>query len=291
MEVLPKSIGTAQITITLAGKKAYYTIKITQDLQENWFDFSNIPDTVIFNGKNFKPTIPLTESGRDCSPKATYKITYTNCKNASESDEAVITIKGTGKYSGTLTKTFTILPKDLSTAVFRSCTSSKTYNTKALAPVTSIKLEKTTLKAGRDYKLTYSYKDSLTGTAVVSDTAPTEAGTYKVNIVGTGNYEGTLPISQTKTYTIKPASINSMRITHKTTIKYTGKPENPLKSVKLGNQILPSQNYKVTYLNSSDTEISAPVEKGKYTLVVTPIGNNIKPSLTRTCIKKIFTIK
>ena len=287
LEVLPKAVGSAKITITLAGKKAYYTIKITQDLQEEWFDYSNIKDTV-YSGKAIKPSIPLTEAGRDCSPKATYKITYTNNKNAGEAD---ITIKGTGKYSGTLTQTFTIFPKDMSTAVFRSCTSSKTYNTKALAPATTVKLGKTTLKAGRDYSVLYKRTDTVSGNAAPSDIIPTEAGTYEVSIIGKGNYEGELPESQIKTYTIKPNPIKNMTVSYRSTIKYTGEPVNALKSVKISKRTLPPENYNVTYLDHTGTEIPEAIEKGKYTLVVTPVGNNIKPSLTRTCIKKKFTIK
>lgn len=287
LDVLPKAAGTAQITVTLAGKKAYYTIKITQDLQEEWFDYSNIKDTV-YSGKAIKPSIPLTEAGRDCSPKATYKITYSNNKNAGE---AIIAIKGTGKYSDTLTQTFTIFPKDMSSAVFRSCTSSKTYNTKALAPATTVKLGKTTLKAGRDYSVLYKRTDTVSGNAAPSDIIPTEAGTYEVSIIGKGNYEGELPESQVKTYTIKPNPIKNMTVSYRSTIKYTGEPVNALKSVKISKRTLPPENYKVTYLDHTGTEIPEAIEKGKYTLVVTPVGDNIKPSLTKTCIKKKFTIK
>lgn len=283
LDVLPKAVGTAKITITLAGKKAYYTIKITQDLQKEWFDYSNIGDKT-YTGKAVKYSIPLTEAGRDCSPKATYKITYSNNKNAGE---ATITIKGTGKYSGTLTQNFTILPKDMSNAVFRSCSPSKTYNSKTRAATTTVKLGKTTLKAGKDY--TILYKDTVSADMIPSDTIPTEAGTYKVSIIGKGNYTGTL--SESKTYTIKPNSIKNMTVSYRSTIKYTGKPVNVLKNVKISGNILSSENYSVSYLDKTGTLITEPIEKGKYTLIVTPVGKNIKPTLTKTCIKKKFSIK
>ncbi len=285
LKVLPKAVGSAKITITLAGKKASYTIKITQDLQEEWFDYSNITN-VEYSGKSFKPSISLTEAGRDCSPKATHKITYTNNKNAGE---AIITIKGTGKYSGTLTQTFTIFPKNISTAVFRSCTLSKTYNTKALAAATTVRLGKTTLKAGRDYTILYKCIDTASVNELPSDIIPTETGTYEVSIVGKGNYAGSL--LETRNYTIKPGSIKKMSVSYRSAIKYTGEPVNALKSVKISGNILPPENYTITYLDNNNKEITEPVEKGKYTLVVTPIGGNVEPTLTKTCIKKKFTIK
>ena len=68
-------------------------------------------------------------------------------------------------------------------------------------------------------------------------------------------------------------------------------PVNALKNVKISGKALPAENYTVTYLDQNGTEIPVAIEKGKYTLVITPVGNNIKPSLTKTCIKKKFTIK
>ena len=287
LNVLPQTVGTAKITINLAGKKAYYTINVRQDLQEEWFNYSNIIDTT-YSGKYFKPSIPLTEAGRDCSPKATYKITYSNNKNAGE---ATITIKGTGKYSGTIIKHFTIHPKDMSTAVFRSCTSSRTYNAKPRAATTNVRLVKTTLKAGRDYTILYKRTDVGYEDSLLSDMIPTEAGTYEVSIVGTGNYAGEL--EATKTYTIKPNSIKNMTVSYRPSIKYTGEPVSILKNVKISGNLLPEDNYIVTYQDSTGAESStAPVEKGKYKLVVTPVENkNITTTLTRTCIKKTFTIK
>ena len=276
LNVLPKAVGTAKITISLGGKKAYYTVKITQDLQENWFDYSNIV-TKEYNGKKITPKIPLTEAGRDCSPRATYTITYSKNKNAGE---ATITIKGTGKYTGTITKHFVITPKDMTNAIFKSCTSSKTYNTKALAASTNIRLGKTTLVAGKDYTVLYNG----------SDIVPTQVGEYEITIVGKGNYAGTL--TDSKTYTIKPASIKNVSVTCSSSVKYTGDAVYPTYRVKLGKKTLPEENYKITWLDSAGTEITAPVEKGKYTLVVTPIGGkNIKTTLTKTCIKKKFTVK
>lgn len=289
LKVLPLAVGSAKITITLAGKKAYYTINIRQDLQGEWFNYSNITETT-YSGKYFKPSIPLTESGRDCSPRATYKITYSNNKNAGE---ATITIKGTGKYSGTITKNFTIHPKDMSTAVFRSCTSSRTYNAKPRAATTNVRLVKSTLKAGRDYTILYKRTDIGYEDSLPSDTIPTEAGTYEISIVGKGNYAGELDETQTKIYTIKPNSINGMTVSYRTSIKYTGEPVSVLKNVKISGNLLPEDNYIVTYQDSTGNEsTTAPIEKGKYKLIVTPVENkNITTTLTKTCIKKTFTIK
>lgn len=278
LNVLPQAVGSAKITINLAGKKAYYTITIRQDLQEEWFNYSNIVDTT-YSGKNFKPSIPLTEAGRDCSPKATYKITYTNNKNAGE---ATITIKGTGKYSGTIIKNFTIFPKDMSAAVFRSCTTSRTYNAKPRAATTNVRLVKTTLKAGRDYTVLYNG----------SDIVPTESGTYEVTIVGKGNYIGELAAS--KTYIIKPNSIKNMTVSHRSSVKYSGEPVSVLRNVKISGNLLPEKgNYTISYLDSAGVESTeAPIEKGKYKLIITPVeGGNVTTTLTRKCIKKSFTIK
>ena len=82
-----------------------------------------------------------------------------------------------------------------------------------------------------------------------------------------------------------------MTVSCKTSVKYTGTAVNPLNNVKISGTILPPENYTITYLDKNNQQITKPIEKGKYTLVVTPIGPNITPTLTKTCIKKIFTIK
>ena len=77
-------------------------------------------------------------------------------------------------------------------------------------------------------------------------------------------------------------------------VKYTGGNINPIKSVKIGKNVLAGSNYTVTYYMASDKELTnavTPKNKGKYVAVVRPKGSNVVATDKYKYVKKSFTIK
>ncbi len=277
LKVQPKAVGTAKITVKFAGKSATYTVTVKQKLQTAWFNFSKVPSSVEYSGKAFKPAVLKATS----APKnVKYTVSYKNNTNAGT---ATITLKGTGSYCSTVTKTFTIRPKSITTAVFSSCTASVKYNGKAQVPSTKVKLGKKTLKVNKEYTIAY-YKGNKKLSA-----APTAVGQYTVRITGKGNYSGT--VTTAKTFEIKPYSFDKVTVSCSTTVKYTGKAVNPVK-VKIGKNVLTTSDYAITYYNvATGAKLSsAPSAKGKYKAVITPKGANVVKG-KKASVTKTFTIK
>lgn len=277
LKVQPKAVGTAKITVKFAGKSATYTVTVKQKLQTAWFDFSKVPSSVEYSGKAYKPAVLKSAS----APKnVKYTVSYKNNTNAGT---ATITLKGTGSYCSTVTRTFTIKPKPITTAVFSSCTASVKYNGKAQAPSTKVKLGKKTLKVNKEYTIVY-YKGSTK-----LSSAPTAVGQYTVKITGKGNYSGT--VTTAKNFEIKPYSFDKVSVSCSTTVKYTGKAVNPVK-VKIGKTVLTTSDYTITYYNAATGAklSSAPSAKGKYKAVITPKGANVVKG-KKASVTKTFTIK
>lgn len=278
LKVQPKALGTTKITVKFAGKSATYTVNVKQKLQTAWFDFSKVPSSVEYSGKAYKPAVSKSTS----APKSVkYTVSYSNNTNAGT---ATITLKGTGSYCGTVTKTFTIKPKSITTATFSSCTASVKYNGKAQAASTKVKLGTKALKAGTDYTVVY-YSGSTKLSA-----APTAVGKYTVKITGQKNYTGTLAAA--KTFEIKAITFDKVSVSCSSTVKYTGSAVNPVK-VKIGKTVLTTSDYTVTYYNASGTKLSsAPSAKGKYKVVIAPKGSNVTATGSKKAsVTKTFTIK
>lgn len=129
-------------------------------------------------------------------PSVDYTIKYTNNIKAGT---ATVTISGKGNYTGTITRTFTIRPLDLSQAEAANVT--LPYNGKVQKSTTTISYDlngtRINLKKGTDF--TYSYP----GTDAKAEDYDSEAfkavGDYEVILTGKGNYTGTLKFTQTIT--------------------------------------------------------------------------------------------
>lgn len=138
-----------------------------------------------------------------------YTVGYTNNTKAGT---ATVTITGIGNYTGTVSKTFTIKPKALTSTALSGIVD-KTYTG------SPIEQDGLTVKDG-DSKILEKGSDK---DYTVSYTNNTNPGTAKVTVVLRGNYTGTLE----KTFTIGkdlPALENKIRtLAAKTTLTYAEK--------------------------------------------------------------------
>ena len=106
-------------------------------------------------------------------------------KNNTKAGTANVTVKGTGRYYGTASVTFTITPRPVSKTSVSLTKTTVTYTGKAQTPGVTVKDGGKTLKSGTDY--TISYKNNV------------NPGSATVTITGKGNYTGTA----VKNFTIK----------------------------------------------------------------------------------------
>ena len=134
-----------------------------------------------YTGKAIIPVVSITDAGTALVEGKDFSVTLKDNTNAGT---ASIAIKGIGKYTGTIEKTFTITPKAITPTVTLSKTTF-TYNGKAQKPSVTVKSGKLTLTKGTDY--TVSYKNNV------------NPGTASVTVKCIGNYSG----QATKKFTIK----------------------------------------------------------------------------------------
>jgi len=142
------------------GKKALTNATVTVD------------ETYIYTGSAITPNVTVTLSGYD----PTYDISATNNINAGT---ATATITGTGNFTGTLTRNFTIQRKPLTAAMLSI--PAVIYNGISRTPVLTVTDGTETLMMSTDYTVTL--------------TPRTNAGTYPVSVTGAGNYTGTSSVN------------------------------------------------------------------------------------------------
>ena len=140
--------------------------------------------TYTYTGKAIKPKVTVKYSGTKLKKGTDYTLTYKDNKNAGTGK---VVIKGKGKYTGKVTKKFTIKGIKLTsknTKVTLKKTSYK-YDGKAKKPGVTVKYKSKKLKKGTHYTVTY--KNNV------------EPGTATVVIKGKGKYTGSIK----KTFKIK----------------------------------------------------------------------------------------
>lgn len=130
-----------------------------------------------YNGKEQHPAPVVTLNSDVLEAGSNYQVTYS--EGCTDAGTYTITVEGIGRYSGTLTKTFKIVPYDISGCNVTVDNQKYTGNAINLTP--TIKYGSITLKQGEDKDYTF-----VTNPATVQ-----EAGDYTLTITGKGNYTGT----------------------------------------------------------------------------------------------------
>lgn len=145
-----------------------------------------------YNGVAKKPSVTVKDSAGNVLSKDDYAVSYANNINAGT---GVVTIKVNCKYSGTITKKFTIKPQDASKFSSTLSTTSYTYDGKAKKPSVTVKNSSGTKISSANYTVSY--------------TANTNVGKATATITFKGNYAGTIK----KSYTILPKGTSLATIT------------------------------------------------------------------------------
>ncbi len=195
----------------------------------------NLGEALTYKGREQTQTVTsVTVDGLD--------VTYTVSDNVqTNAGTYTLTVTGTGNFTGTATKDWTIAPKDISNAVI-TLGDTLTYNgQEQTQTVTSVTV------------------DGLSVTYDVTGNTGTDVKDYTLTITGTGNFTGTA----TKDWTIAPKDISNAIITLDEALTYNGQEQvQTIDSVTV-------DDLTVTYDASNDRGTNA----GAYTLTVTGTGN------------------
>ena len=171
-----------------AGKSYTLATNVTVSRKSITFDMVTVTgvDDVTYDGTAKTATSIVVKDGTETlelGADKDYTVSYTNNTNAGT---ATITITGTGNYMGTVSKTFTIKPKALTSTALSGIVD-KTYTGSPIEQENlTVKDGEKTLEKGSDKDYTVSYSNN------------TNPGTAKVTVTMRGNYSGVLE----KTFTI-----------------------------------------------------------------------------------------
>jgi len=182
--VLSVSLGdllTKELPVRVLSDLEDAEVPGLKSIESDEYQISLSPDVFVYNAKEQKPTVTIEglQAGTD------FTVDYGD--DTVNAGTKTVTISGTGGYTGTVTKEYTIQKASVSTAAISGIVS-RTYTGRAVTQTPVVKLDGRTLTSGTDYSVTY--------------TNNTKAGTASLTITGKGNYTGTAK----KTFTIARAA-------------------------------------------------------------------------------------
>ena len=199
---------------------------------------------VTYAGNAITPEPGVTIDGKTLVKDIDYTIAYADNVNAGT---ATITVTGKGNYTGTQTKSFTITPRDMSSATIAGVDSSYAFTGSDIEPPITITLDGQTLGADA---CDIVYADNV------------NAGTATITVTGKDNYSGTI----TTTFAITPISLDDTTIEPIPTQPWTGGAVTPVPVIKAGDiTLVVDRDFTVTYSNNTST--------GTATAVITGMGN------------------
>ena len=161
--------------------------------------------TYTYSGKANKPAVTVKDSTGSVIDSSNYTVAYSNNINAGTA-KVTVTFKG-DMYEGSMSKTFKISPKKLTTCGLRTV---HTYSGKAIVPTPyyykTVKEWNPYFKEYDIYKKITAFRKNVDYTIKVSG-GHKNIGTYTVVIKFKGNYSGTIK----KTMQIRPKPVVSSK--------------------------------------------------------------------------------
>lgn len=209
------------------------------------------PAEFTYDGSSKKPGILVLYGGNTLSEGVDYKLIFSNNNSAGN---AAVRIVGTGRFTGSVEKSFTIKKASLTGAEVTLSASSFVYNANAVTPTVTVRAGGRMLVKNRDYTLTYKNNDAV--------------GTAYVTITGIGNYEGSLQ----RSFSIKLADVTGLKAKAATESSVT----------LTWKKTTGASGYKVYMLNSTT---------GKYVLKTTVSSNTATISGLTAGTKYKFGVK
>ena len=160
-------------------------------------------ENLTYNGKEQHPSPVVTLNSNALEAGTNYQVTYSEgCTNVGT---YTITVEGIGHYSGTLTKTFKIVPYDISGCDLK--VENKPYTGDVINVTPTVKYGSITLAQGKDKDYTF----------VTNPTTVKEGGDYMLTVTGKGNYTGTKEVPF-NVYYPAPTELSCTNVTATTAI-------------------------------------------------------------------------
>ena len=258
-------VNVSQVTVTITGKGNYKgtkTLTYTMDrpmMYETTVDLEK--RDYVYDGNAKEPAVTVRFNGAVVSADQ-YSVAYANNKEIGTAT-ATITATATGNFTGSKEEVFTISRQDATKIYMEDCEITLSGNTfvfngSAQTPEVTVKYKDNTLVKNTDYTL--SYTDNV------------NVGVGSVKVVALGDaYAG----EKTETFTITALDLAGCTATATSeSFTYTGYDIRPAVTVKMGERIVPSNNYTVTYTNNR--------EIGQATATITPSNDNLTGTQTAT---------
>lgn len=251
--------GTATITVTgLGNYSGTKTLTFTIDpisLTETMVALNT--NNFTYNGTDQKPSVEVTNGTTTLIYGSDYTYSFTTSDNVaitSSIDQGTykVEVVGRNNYAGTITKTYTIAPRNISSAsVTLSTLSSYVYDGTVKRPtVSSVAFGSSDVVPATDYDVAYS-------------TDGIAAGTITVTVTGKNNHTGT----KTTPYTIQRKAVTASMISlDYTSFTYTGSLIKPNVTVSDGSLAM-TIDTDYTLENNGGTLL------GTYNVTITGKGN------------------
>ena len=259
------SIDKKTNELYIANIKKIYKYSKIQKVSINSASASN-SITLSYNGKAQKPEPEVILDGRKrLLNSVDYTVSYKDNINAGT---ATMTISGKGRFSGEISKPFTINPCNISNAIIDSVPVQR-YTSQPICPKLQIRMNGKSLGFDKDYTIRYS--DNIA------------VGTALMTIMGKGNFSGSI----NKTFTINKESIKKAVVDSIPKQNYTNKHVCPKPIVRMNGKLLNlNTDYTLKYNNNikSGTASITIIGKGnycdsikkKFKIVVPKIKLNVK---------------
>lgn len=212
--------------------------------------------TVTYNGIPQEPVVEVRENKTVLVLGTDYTVSY---EDNTDAGIATATVTGIGKYSGTMSRNFTINAYDISEIAEASMTASKTFTGSPIEPT------------AEDFTITFTKGDGTTYNLIVDQdfyisdvTNNTNVGTATVNVEGIGNFFADRDF--TFEVTAKDVADDEVTIADLNALTYDGTAKTPALSVMYGGMALVDNvDYTVVYTDS--------INAGTATATITGMGN------------------
>ena len=207
--------------------------------------------SLVYDGTAKTPEVQLVKVGSSMVV-STYNIAYDNNINAAAATAETapqVTITGTGNFTGSAVKKFTITPKTVTTDMILFDQENFTYNAAVQRPVVTVKDGDKTLTVNTDYTLT--------------NEGGTNIGTYYAQIEGKGNYQGTAK----RGYSIVTDGASMFTVNDIESVTYDGTEKTPEVVVKdnvksAGTTLTENVHYTKNYINNKNAGIASVIITG-----------------------------
>ena len=220
----------------------------------------------VYDGKMKIPSVTVTLNGKTLKKGTDYTVTYSG---ASQIGKAYVRVIGTGRYTGTVTKTYTIRLASPRLTVSSTQNGEAVVSVKKVTGADGYRIVYKNLSTGKSYS-----KDTSALKTTLKNLSPGKSYTFQVRAyaaVGGERLNGYTSEVTKKIYQGK--SIEKMKISLlKTAYRYNGELKTPSVKVKDGLFTLKAdKDYTVTYRNNRNagTGIATITGRGKYSGRVT----------------------